>query len=104
MRRKNQNPSLCWIDAWAYEHAVTVAFIQPGKPAQNAFGESFNGKMRNEWLNVHWWRTIEEAREGNEEFRTIYNTIRPHRSLGKRTPAEFAEMDGSNLNEQAVGT
>lgn len=76
------------FDAWAYEHGVVVAFIQPGKPAQNAFGESFNGKMRNEWLNVHWWRTIAEARRGNEEYRTIHNTIRPHRSLGKKTPAE----------------
>lgn len=92
------------FDAWAYEHGVVVAFIQPGKPAQNAFGESFNGKMRNEWLNVHWWRTIAEARQGNEEFRTIHNTIRPHRSLGKRTPAEFAAADGSNLSKQAVGT
>lgn len=81
-----------------------AAFIQPGKPAQSAFGESFNGKMRNEWLNAHWWRTIEEARLGNEEFRTIHNTIRPHRSLGKMTPAEFAAADGSNLNRQAVGT
>jgi putative transposase len=76
------------FDAWAYEHGVVVAFIQPGKPAQNAFGESFNGKMRNEWLNVHWWRTIAEARLGNEGYRTIHNTIRPHRSLGRRTPAE----------------
>jgi len=92
------------FDAWAYEHGVVLAFIQPGKPAQNAFGESFNGKMRNEWLNAHWWKTIAEAREGNEEFRTIHNTIRPHRSLGKRTPAEFAAEDGSNLNKQAVGT
>lgn len=92
------------FDAWAYEHGVVVGFIQPGKPAQNAFGESFNGKMRNEWLNVHWWRTIAEARQGNEEFRTIHNTIRPHRSLGKMTPAEFAAADGSNLNKQAVGT
>lgn len=92
------------FDAWAYENGVVVAFIQPGKPAQNAFGESFNGKMRNEWLNVHWWRTIAEARQGNEEFRTIHNTIRPHRSLGKRTPAEFAAEDGSNLSKQAVGT
>lgn len=92
------------FDAWAYEHGVTVAFIQPGKPAQNAFGESFNGKLRNEWLNVHWWKSLEEARQGNEEFRTIHNTIRPHRSLGRRTPAEFAAADGSKLNRQAVGT
>ena len=92
------------FDAWAYEHGVTVAFIQPGKPAQNAFVESFNGKLRNEWLNVNWWRTIEEARQGNEEFRTIHNTIRPHRSLGRLTPAEFAAADGSKLNQQAVDT
>jgi putative transposase len=92
------------FDAWAYEHGVVVGFIQPGKPAQNAFGESFNGKMRNEWLKAHWWRTIAEARDGNEEFRRIHNTIRPHRSLGKMTPAEFAAADGSNINKQTVGT
>jgi putative transposase len=89
------------FDAWAYEHGIVVAFIQPGKPAQNAFGESFNGKIRNEWLNVHWWRTIAEARSGNEEYRTIHNTIRPHRSLGKKTPMEAcAEARGGDTQDR----
>ena len=92
------------FDAWAYDHGITIAFIQPGKPVQNAFVESFNGKMRNEWLNAHWWRTITEAKAGSEEFRRIHNTIRPHRSLGKRTPEEFAAAERKLLKPQAVGT
>jgi putative transposase len=92
------------FDAWAYEHGITIEFIQPGKPTQNPSVESFNGKMRNEWINAHWWRTIEEARQGNEEFRRIYNTVRPHRSLGNKTPAKFAAANRSQLKPQAVGT
>lgn len=69
-------------------------FIRPGRPVQNAFGESFNGKMRDRWLSAHWWRTIAEARAGNEEFRWIHNTIRPHRSLGGRMPEEFVAAEG----------
>jgi len=92
------------LDRWAHERSVVLDFIQPGKPTQNPFIKSFNGKMRNEWLNAHWWRTIEEARQGNEEFRRIYNTVRPHRALGKKTPAEFAAATRSQLTPQAVGT
>ena len=92
------------FDAWAYTHGITIDFIQPGKPTQNPFVESFNGKMRNEWINAHWWRTIDEARQGNEEFRGIYNTVRPHRSLGGKTPEEFAAAGRSQLKPQAVGT
>ena len=92
------------FDAWAYERGITIAFIQPGKPVQNCFGESFNGKMRDQWLNANWWRTIAEARQGNEEYRRIYNPIRPHRSLGKKTPVEFAAADRLQLTSQAVDT
>ena len=92
------------FDAWAYEQGIMIAFIQPGKPVQNAFSESFNGKMRDQWLNAHWWRTIAEARQGNEEYRRLYNTVRPHRSLGKRTPVEFAAAERLQLISQAVGT
>jgi putative transposase len=92
------------FDAWAYQHGITIEFIQPGKPVQNAFGESFNGKMRNEWLNAHWWRTITEAQRGIEEYRRIHNTVRPHRSLGRRTPAEFAAAHETTIHPQAVST
>lgn len=77
------------LDVWAYEHGVKLHFIQPGKPIQNAFIESFNGKMRDECLNEHWFRTLSEARQTIEAWRKDYNEVRPHSSLGNRTPQEF---------------
>ena len=76
---------------WAVEHHIKLAFIQPGKPTQNAFVESFNGKFRNECLNQHWFRTIEEAREIIEQYRRHYNHERPHSSLNYMTPVAFAK-------------
>ncbi len=61
----------------------------PGKPVQNAFIESFNGKMRDECLNEHWFMSLAEAREAIEAWRRDYNEVRPHTSLGNRTPQEF---------------
>lgn len=78
------------LDKWAYEHKVKLHFIDPGKPVQNAYVESFNGKFRNECLNDHWFNSLEEAREIIDAWREDYNTIRPHSSLGYKTPAEFA--------------
>lgn len=78
------------LDAWAYEHGVMLEFIQPGKPMQNPFVESYNGRMRDELLNQHWWRTVAEARTAIEAHREDYNQVRPHSSLGDRTPAETA--------------
>lgn len=78
------------LDAWAYEHGVTLEFIQPGKPIQNAAIESFNGRMRDELLNQHWWRTLDEARRAVAAYREDYNQVRPHSALGNRTPEEFA--------------
>jgi putative transposase len=77
-------------DAWAHEHGVRLAFIDRGKPIQNAMVESYNGRMRDESLNVNWWSTITEARRGIEAPRVDYNEVRPHGSLDNRTPAEFA--------------
>ena len=79
------------LDAWAYEHGVTLEFIQPGKPIQNALIESYNGRMRDELLNTCWWRTVEEAREAITAYRIDYNQVRPHGSLDQRTPEEFAK-------------
>jgi putative transposase len=92
------------LDAWAYAHGVALDFIQPGTPVQNAFGESFNGRMRHEWLNAHWWRGLSEARQGNAEYQRIYNTVRPHGSLGGCTPHEYAAADPTHTNPQAVVT
>jgi putative transposase len=78
------------LDAWAHEHGVRLAFIDPGKPIQNAVVESYNGRMRDECLNVNWWSTVEEARRGIEAHRVDYNEVRPHGSLNNRTPSEFA--------------
>lgn len=77
------------LDVWAYERGVRLHFIEPGKPIQNAFIESFNGKMRDECLNEHWFRTLSEARQTIEAWRRDYNEVRPHSSLGNLTPQEF---------------
>ncbi len=75
------------LDRWAYEHEVELAFIQPGKPVLNAFVESFNGTMRNECLNEHWFLNLADAREIIENWRIDYNLNRPHSSLGGMTPS-----------------
>lgn len=79
------------MDIWAYQNNVKLKFIQPGKPTQNAFVESFNGKFRNECLSQHWFSTIEEAQREIEEWRKDYNEQRPHRSLKMKTPNQFAK-------------
>jgi putative transposase len=81
------------LDAWAYENGVGLHFIAPGKPVQNAYIESFNGKFRDECLNEHWFCSIAEAESVVEEWRQDYNTVRPHSSLGYRTPEQAAAED-----------
>jgi putative transposase len=78
------------LEAWAYRNGVRLDFIQPGKPMQNAFVESFNGRFRDECLNEHWFEGLDEAREVIEEWRQDYNQVRPHSSLGDMTPEEYA--------------
>ena len=77
------------LDQWAYEHAVDLDFIERGKPVQNAFIESFNGRLRDECLNEHWFLSLADARSIVEEWRTDYNRNRPHSSLGNLSPEEF---------------
>ena len=89
------------LDAWAYQANVQLSFIRPGKPNENAYIESFNGKFRDECLNEHWFITMEQARRIIEEWRIEYNTERPHSSLGDLTPQEFAEISLAR-NEKAV--
>jgi putative transposase len=80
------------LDAWAYRNGVELHFIQPGKPMQNAYVESFNGRFRDECLNEHWFADLAEAREVIEEWRQDYNEVRPHSSLANLTPREFREQ------------
>ena len=75
---------------WSREAGVQLNFIQPGKPTQNAFVESFNGKFRDGCLNQHWFRSLAEARAITDAWRTHYNEVRPHRSLDYQPPAVFA--------------
>ena len=77
------------MDRWAYEHGVQLNFIQPGKPTQNAYIESFNGKLRDECLNENWFVSLWDARQRIESWRRDYNEVRPHSSLGDRTPSEY---------------
>ena len=78
------------VDQWAHQHHVALHFIERGKPTQNAFIESFNGKFRDECLNQNWFVDLRNAREVIEAWRVDYNTVRPHSSLGYLTREEFA--------------
>jgi putative transposase len=78
------------LDQWAYRTGVELSFIRPGKPNENAYIESFNGKFRDECLNEHWFLSLAHARTVIEAWRIEYNTERPHSSLGNQTPEEFA--------------
>lgn len=78
------------FDAWAYARGVKIDFIQPGKPVQNAFIESFNGTFRDDCLNLHWFLSLADAKWTIEDWRRDYNEFRPHSSLGGLTPAEYA--------------
>ncbi len=90
------------LDKWAYERGVKLDFSRPGKPTDNAFIESFNGKMRKELLNRHWFKDLQDANEKAWEWREEYNTDRPHSSLGMKTPAEFLEEWERNLAERLI--
>lgn len=79
------------LDAWATQHGVHLHFIQPGKPVQNAFIESFNGKFRDECLNEHWFLTLQEAQLVIEAWRREYNEDRTHSTIGDVTPMEFIQ-------------
>ncbi len=78
------------LDLWAFENKVKLRFIQPGKPVQNAYIESFNGKFRDECLNDHVFVSIKSAQEIIETWRQDYNGNRPHSSLNDMTPEEFS--------------
>jgi len=90
------------LDSWAYQHKVRLDFIRPGKPVENAFIESFNGRLRDECLNEHWFLNLQDAREKIETWRLDYNGSRPHSSLGNLTPEEFVERHQSPNRRQEL--
>jgi putative transposase len=92
------------LDAWAYKHGVQLAFIRPGKPVENAYVESFNGRFRDECLNEHWFVTMAQARRVIENWRIEYNEERPHSSLGYLTPARFAADMETKTEEEVLST
>ena len=94
------------LDLWAYENSVKLRFIQPGKPVQNAYIESFNGKFRNECLNDNVFVSLHSAQNIIEAWRQDYNSERPHSSLNDMTPEEFAarfkEQQTENTKQNLV--
>lgn len=90
--RTDQGPEFTGkaLDQWAYQHSVQLKLIQPGKPVQNAYIESFNGKYRDECLNEHWFTSLQQAREIIAKWRQDYNEARPHSALNYKTPSEFS--------------
>ena len=92
------------LDLWAYLKGVTLDFSRPGKPTDNAFIESFNGKFRTECLNANWFLSLDEARAKCEAWRRDYNEVRPHSAIGNRTPIELhriAASPASRTSEEA---
>lgn len=77
---------------WAHERGVTMRLIEPGKPNQNAYIESFNGRLRDECLNEHWFTSLAHARTVIEAWRREYNEERPKKTLGGLTPAAYAQQ------------
>ena len=77
---------------WARKTGMKLHFIQPGKPTQNAFVESFNGKLHAYCLDLNWFANSDYARSTIDSWKTQYNHVRPHRSLGRKPPAVFAKQ------------
>lgn len=88
---------------WSERTGVRLRFIEPGKPVQNAFVESFNGRLRDECLNQHWFRSLRHARDEIDAWRHHYNTKRPHSALGYRSPQEFM-IDAASAPEPLAGS
>jgi len=92
------------LDQWAYDNHVRLQFIEPGKPIQNAFIESFNSRFREECLNEHVFVSLDDARRKIEQWRGRYNCERPHSSLGYLSPEEFASANRPIRSEPAART
>jgi putative transposase len=83
------------LDLWAYQRGVTLDFSRPGKPTDNAFIESFNGKFRPECLNAHWFISLDDTRRKCEAWRRDYNEERPHSSIGNKAPIELVNRSAA---------
>jgi putative transposase len=83
------------LDLWAYQNNVTLDFSRPGKPTDNAFIEAFNGRLRAECLNTHWFLSVADAREKLEDWRRDYNEVRPHGAIGNKPPAALLHCIGA---------
>jgi putative transposase len=83
------------LDLWAYTHNVVLDFSRPGKPTDNAFIEAFNGRLRAECLNAHWFMTLSDAREKLEGWRRDYNEVRPHGAIGNKPPISLMNPPGA---------
>ncbi len=90
------------FQAWALREQITIRFIDPGKPMQNAFIESFNGRFRDECLSQHWFSSMQEAKKVIEAWREDYNHSRPHSSLGYLSPSEFIRKE--RLQNKEIAT
>ena len=77
------------MDAWTYQYGVRLEFIRPGKPVENSYIESFNGRLRDECMNVETFFDLNDVREKLSRWRLDYNQVRPHSALGDRSPEEF---------------
>ena len=89
----------CAILRWLHDAGIETALIDPGKPWQNGADESFNGKFRDEFLTLQWFRNRVDAKVGIEQWRRHYNEVRPHSSLGYLTPQEFKATCAANVTE-----
>ena len=90
------------ILGWQQQHGIEWHYLAPGKPMQNGFVESFNGRLRDECLNEHLFANLNEARQIIEDWRIDYNTNRPHTSLNGLTPTEFANRTNRDENQNRV--
>ncbi|TCP06446.1 integrase-like protein [Crenobacter luteus] len=99
--RTDQGPEFTGnaLDQWASRKGIQLKLTQPGKPTQNAYIESFNGRLRDECLNEHWFMSLSHVRAELAVWRKDYNEARPHSSLAYQTPAAFAA--GFRMREQA---
>lgn len=84
------------LDLWAYQKDVVLDFSRPGKPTDNSFIESFNGKFRAECLNTHWFLTLDDARQKMELWRRDYNEVRPHSAIGNKAPITLMNDNGAS--------
>lgn len=90
------------LDDWAWRNGVKLHFIDPGKPVQNPYIESFNAIFRKDCLNQNWFYSLEEAKEEIEKWRLDYNEYRPHSSLEDLTPNEFMKQFSTTQNIQGL--